>query len=215
MNLGHSKDTMYTGIIQALCPVVEMIDKPGLKSFVVELPENLLVGLQIGASVSLDGTCFTVTKTDGVRVSFDAMQETLAKTTIGSLTLGDQVNIERSAKMGDEIGGHPMSGHVSTVAEIVDVQQSENNKSMTFRVDPSWMRFIFSKGFIGLDGASLTVVDADNAAGTFKIHFIPETLRLTRFGTKKIGDHVNVEIDPQTQVIVETVERVLLEKTIL
>ena len=164
---------MYTGIIQALSPVVEI---------------------------------------DGSRVSFDAMQETLQKSTIGSLKNGDQVNIERSAKMGDEIGGHPMSGHVSTMAEIIDMSESENNKSMTFKVDPSWMRFIFSKGFIGLDGASLTVVDADAKAGTFEVYFIPETLRLTRFGTKQVGDRVNVEIDPQTQVIVETVERVLQER---
>ncbi|HLD20754.1 MAG TPA: riboflavin synthase subunit alpha [Patescibacteria group bacterium] len=203
---------MYTGIIQALSPVVEMIDKPGLKSFVVEFPQRLLSGLQLGASVSLDGVCFTVTKIDGSRVSFDAMQETLLKSTIGSLKNGDQVNIERSAKMGDEIGGHPMSGHVSTMAEIIDMSESENNKSMTFKVDPSWMRFIFSKGFIGLDGASLTVVDADAKAGTFEVYFIPETLRLTRFGTKQVGDRVNVEIDPQTQVIVETVERVLQER---
>ncbi len=202
---------MYTGIIQALCTVVAMIDKPGLKSFVVEFPHRLLDGLQTGASVSLDGVCFTVTRIEGQRVSFDAMQETLAKSTIGSLAQGDQVNVERSARMGDEIGGHPMSGHVSTMAKIVAVGESENNKSMTFKVDPSWMRFIFSKGFIGLDGASLTVVDADARAGTFKVYFIPETLRLTRFGTKQVGHSVNVEIDPQTQVIVETVERVLGE----
>lgn len=206
---------MYTGIIQALCPVVDLIDKPGLKSFIVELSTHLVDGLQIGASVSLDGVCFTVTEIDGTRVSFDAMQETLEKSTIGMLKRGDQVNVERSAKMGDEIGGHPMSGHVSTMAQIVAVDESENNKSMTFKVDPSWMRFVFSKGFIGLDGASLTVVDADKETGTFKVHFIPETLRLTRFGAKHVGDFVNVEIDPQTQVIVETVERVFSEKTSL
>jgi riboflavin synthase len=203
---------MYTGIIQALCPIVEMQDAPGLKHFVVELPAHLVQGLQIGASVAIDGVCLTVTTIDGNRVSFDAMEETLQKTTIGSLKQGDQVNVERSAKMGDEIGGHPMSGHVSTMAEIVDVQQSENNKAMTFRVDPSWMHYVFSKGFISLDGASLTVVDADNVAGTFKVWFIPETLRVTKFGSKRVGDHVNVEIDPQTQVIVETVERILTDK---
>lgn len=203
---------MFTGIIQALCPVVELVDKPGLKSFIIEFPPYLLDGLQLGASVSLDGVCFTVTKINGARVSFDAMQETLQKSTIGTLKQGDQVNVERSAKMGDEIGGHPMSGHVSTMAEIVAIDESENNKSMTFKVDPVWMRFIFSKGFIGLDGASLTVVDADKVAGTFKAHFIPVTLRLTRFGAKQVGNRVNVEIDPQTQVIVETVERVLRAK---
>ena len=104
-----------------------------------------------------------------------------------------------------------MSGHVSTMTEIIEIQESENNKMMTFQVDPVWMRFIFSKGFIGLDGASLTVVDADKQKGTFKVWFIPETLRLTRFGNKQVGDKVNVEIDSQTQVIVETVERVMLE----
>lgn len=191
-----------------------MSDRPGLKSFVVEFPPHLLNGLSLGASVSLDGVCFTVTKIEGARVSFDAMQETLQKSTIGQLASGDFVNVERSARMGDEIGGHPMSGHVSTMAEIIDMRESENNKSMTFKVDPLWMRFIFSKGFIGLDGASLTVVDADKVTGTFQVHFIPETLRLTRFGDKQVGDRVNVEIDPQTQVIVETVERMLTDKRV-
>ena len=144
-------------------------------------------------------------------MSFDAMQETLVKTTIGSLKQGDQVNVERSAKMGDEIGGHVVSGHVSTMAEIVDVAESENNKVVTFHVEPQWMRYIFSKGFISLDGASLTVVDADKEVGTFKVWLIPETLRVTKFGSKKVGERVNVEIDPQTQVIVETVERVLTD----
>ena len=102
-----------------------------------------------------------------------------------------------------------MSGHVSTMAEIIEVQETENNKIMTFQVDPAWMRFIFSKGFIGLDGASLTIVDAHKTKGAFDVWFIPETLRMTRFGTKQAGDHVNVEIDSQTQVIVETVERVM------
>lgn len=204
---------MYTGIVQALCPVVDLVDKPGAKSFIVELPSRLLEGLKIGGSVSVDGTCFTATHINKTHVSFDAMQETLQQTTIGTLKKDDFVNVERSAKMGDEIGGHPMSGHVSTMAEIVSMSQDENNKVMTMKVEPQWMRFIFSKGFVGLDGASLTVVNAKKEEGTFEVHFIPETLRLTRFGTKAIGDFVNVEIDPQTQVIVETVERVLSEKS--
>ena len=105
-----------------------------------------------------------------------------------------------------------MSGHVSTMAEIVSLEESDNNKVMTFKVAPEWMRFIFSKGFIGLDGASLTVVDGDKSQGTFQVWFIPETLKLTRFGDKQVGDRVNLEIDPQTQVIVETTERILLER---
>ncbi|MEK7615300.1 MAG: riboflavin synthase subunit alpha [Patescibacteria group bacterium] len=200
---------MYTGIIHGKFPVVQIEDKSGLRRFVVDLTPELVADLKIGASVSVDGVCFTVSNIDHTCIAFDAMEETLRKTTIGQLAEGNLVNIERSAKMGEEIGGHVMSGHVSTLAEIVDVQTPENNKAVTFKVDPAWMKFIFSKGFIGLDGASLTVVDADKAAGTFKIWFIPETLRLTRFGDKGVGDKVNVEIDAMTQTIVETVERVL------
>lgn len=200
---------MFTGIIKGKFPVVSITDREGLRSFVVSLVPELVEGLKIGASVAIDGVCFTVTKIEDVHVSFDAMEETLKKTTIGLLKDGDSVNIERSARIGDEIGGHIMSGHVSTMAEIVAVNESENNKAIVFKADPQWMRFIFSKGFITLDGASLTVVDADKSNSTFQVWFIPETLRLTKFGEKGIGDHVNLEIDPQTQVIVETVERII------
>ncbi len=200
---------MFTGIIKGLFPVVSIRDQNGLRTFAIQLSSDLIEGLKTGASVAIDGVCFTVTSIDHTVVSFDAMEETLRKTTIGTLKEGDRVNIERSARMGDEIGGHIMSGHVSTLAEIVDIHETENNKAMTFKVDPSWMRFIFSKGFVSLDGASLTVVDANKIDGTFQVWFIPETLRLTRFGEKGIGDHVNVEIDLQTQVIVETVENIL------
>src|SRR3989339_140156 len=202
---------MFTGIIKGKFPVVSITDREGLRSFVVSLSPELVEGLRTGASVAIDGVCFTVTKIEDTHVSFDAMEETLRKTTIGSLKEGDNVNIERSARMGDEIGGHVMSGHISTMAEIVAIDSSENNKAMTFSVDPVWMKFLFSKGFVGLDGASLTIVNAQKEAGTFQVWFIPETLRLTRFGDKQIGDQVNVEIDPQTQTIVETIEHYLLE----
>lgn len=197
---------MFTGIIKGKFPVAFIEDKPGLRSFDVVLSPELVEGEKLGASISVDGVCLTVTKIDGTRVRFDVMEETLCKTTLGDLKEGDFVNIERSAKMGDEIGGHIMSGHISTIAEIIDVHESENNKAMTFKIDPIWMKYIFSKGFIGLDGASLTVVDAKKEDGTFQVWFIPETLRLTRFGEKKVGDRVNVEIDAMTQTVVETAE---------
>lgn len=207
---------MFTGIVKGKFPIVFIEDKPGLRSFEVALSPELacptkpwrrrVEGINLGASISVDGVCLTVTKIYETRVKFDVMEETLRKTTLGDLKEGDFVNIERSAKMGDEIGGHIMSGHISTIAEIIDVHESENNKAMTFKVDSVWMKYIFSKGFIGLDGSSLTVVDAKKNNGTFQVWFIPETLRLTRFGEKKVGDRVNVEIDAMTQTIVETVE---------
>ncbi len=202
---------MFTGIIKGKFSVVSLEEKPGLKIFEVELSPDYVKGIKTGASVAINGVCLTVTSINENRISFDAMQETLDKTTIGLLKQGQEVNVERSAQMGDEIGGHIMSGHVSTMADIVDVEESENNKVVTFQVFPEWMRYIFSKGFIGLDGASMTVVDADKEKGTFKIWFIPETLRLTRFGDKKVGDKVNLEIDTSTQTIVETVENYLKE----
>ncbi|MCX6714429.1 MAG: riboflavin synthase subunit alpha [Candidatus Uhrbacteria bacterium] len=200
---------MFTGIIKGKFPVVSITDREGLRSFVVQFSPEYVEGLSTGASVAIDGVCFTATKIEADHVSFDAMEETLRKTTIGTLKEGDNVNIERSARMGDEIGGHVMSGHVSAMAEIVAVNESENNKAVTFKVDPPWMKYIFSKGFISLDGASLTVVDADKSNGTFQVWFIPETLKLTKFGEKGIGDCVNLEIDPQSQVIVETIETIL------
>ncbi|MBI4713645.1 hypothetical protein HY771_00445 [Candidatus Uhrbacteria bacterium] len=132
---------MFTGIIKGKFPVVILEDEPGLRSFEVELSPELCEGIKLGMSISVDGVCLTVVKINNTSVRFEVMEETLRKTTLGDLKLGDFVNIERSAKMGDEIGGHIISGHVSTVAEIIDVHESENNKAMTFKVDSTWMKY--------------------------------------------------------------------------
>jgi len=200
---------MFTGIIQAQCEVKDIIRKPGLLSFPILLPEDINMTVKQGASIAIDGVCLTVSKIENNRVWFDVMKETLDKTTLGSIDVGVSVNIERSAKMGDEIGGHIVSGHVEGVVEIVAVKESENNKVMTFKVSRDWMKYIVHKGFIALDGASLTVVDPDKEKGTFDIWFIPETLAKTTFGWKKVGNRVNVEIGNQTKLIVETVERIM------
>lgn len=152
--------------------------------------------------------CQTVVRIDGAHATFDAMQETLRKTTIGAIAGARLVNVERSATTGDEIGGHALAGHVSGTAEIVDVSVHENNRVVTFRVPEAWMNYIFSQGFIALDGASLTIVAVDREQATFRVSFIPETLKRTTFGFKGTGDRVNVEIDSRTQIIVDTVERV-------
>jgi riboflavin synthase len=200
---------MYTGIVQACVPVVRVERKPGLQTYAVELPDALIAGLKPGASVSIDGVCQTVVRIDGAHATFDAMQETLRKTTIGAIAEARLVNVERSATTGDEIGGHALAGHVSGTAEIVDVSVHENNRVVTFRVPEAWMNYIFSQGFIALDGASLTIVAVDREQATFRVSFIPETLKRTTFGFKGTGDRVNVEIDSRTQIIVDTVERVL------
>ena len=205
---------MYTGIVQACAPVIRVDSKPGLKTYTVELPEDLLTGLALGASVSIDGVCQTVVRRDGPLVTFDAMEETLRKTTIGQIAEGRQVNVERSATTGDEIGGHALAGHVMGTADIVEVRRSDNNRAVTFRVPAPWMSYIFPQGFIALDGASLTIVEVDKTTDSFRVSFIPETLKRTTFGFKGEGDRVNVEIDSRTQIIVDTVERVLAQMSL-
>ena len=200
---------MYTGIVQGAFAITSVQRKPGLHTLTMELPDHLLADLAIGASVGVDGVCLTVAALQGRSVSFDVMQQTLSVTTLGTLVEGDRVNIERSAKQGVEIGGHMISGHVDGCAEVVAVQQPENNRFVSYRVPEQSMKYIFQKGFIGLNGCSLTVADVDRRAHTFTVCFIPETLRVTTHGDKRQGDRVNFEIDRQTQAIVETVENFL------
>lgn len=204
---------MFTGIIQALQPITRVDHRPGLTSFAVALTKQLVEKLQIGASIAIDGVCLTVVTIDGVEVQFDAMEETLQKTTIGKIVVGQKVNVERSVAFGSEIGGHIVSGHVTGQAEIVRVETPKNNWIVTFKIPVEQMKYIFPKGFIALDGASLTIVQVDKSAGTFTVHLIPETLRMTAFGVKEVGSWVNFEIDSRTQTIVDTIEALYKEGT--
>ena len=201
---------MFTGIVQGVGQIIDIIDQDKLRTYKVKLPAKLTPHIEIGASIANDGCCLTVTDFNDDWVTFDIMQETLALTTLGSKKLNDLVNIERSAKYGDEIGGHVMSGHVSCRATIIDIQKTATNCQMTLVIPEKFMKYVLYKGFIGIDGASLTVGEVKD--NQFNIHLIPETLAITTLDSKKIGDEVNIEIDSQTQAIVDTVERVLAAK---
>lgn len=196
---------MFTGIVTGTFPIVELTRKTGLSTFAVELDAAHGADLAIGASVSLDGVCMTVTKVAGTRAYFDASVETLGKTTLGRVQVGTRLNVERSAKSGAEIGGHPVSGHVDGLAEIVALERPENNCVITFQLPKEYARYVFNKGFVSLNGCSLTVCDLDKKTARFRVFLIPETLRLTTFGASRVGDRVNFEIDRQTQVIVDTI----------
>ncbi|AIA70763.1 riboflavin synthase alpha chain [Pectobacterium atrosepticum SCRI1043] len=202
---------MFTGIVQGTAPVVSIEEKSNFRTHVIQLPPDLLPGLTPGASVAHNGCCLTVTAIDGDRVSFDLMKETLRLTNLGDIHEGDVVNIERAAKFGDEIGGHVMSGHIMCTAEVVKIQISENNHQIWFRLaDEALMKYVLHKGFVGIDGISLTVGEVTR--GRFCVHLIPETLNRTTLGQKRLGNRINIEIDPQTQAVVDTVERVLASK---
>jgi len=202
---------MFTGIVKGRGKLVKIEKYAGLHKLSVSLPDGCDLNLELGASISIDGVCLTVCGIDSSIVRFDVMQETLLKTTLGSLSLGDEVNVERAAKHTDEVGGHQISGHVDCTIEVIKIDKPENNYVISFRVPAEWMPYIFSKGYLAINGASLTVVNADAKNNSFQVWLIPETLRLTTFGNKQVGQKVNLEVDRNTQVIVDTVRRYLSE----
>lgn len=198
---------MFTGIVLGMAQVIAIDKKQSFQTHTLAMTPDMIKGLEIGASVAHNGCCLTVTHIDGHNVSFDLMQATLNTTNLGEVQQGDWVNIERAAKFGDEIGGHSMSGHITLTARIVDVLDTPNNRTVWFEIDQSFMKYVLDKGYIGLDGCSLTIGETQEQR--FCVHLIPETMNRTLFGEKTVGAAVNVEFDPQTQAIVNTVERVL------
>lgn len=204
-------DRMYTGITRGLFPVVAVEHYAGHTHFKVQLNEALTRDIELGASVAIDGVCCTVVAHEGHVLSFDAVEETRKLTTLGELRVGREVSVERSARLGDELGGHDVFGHVIGTGTISALQRVGEQLDLTIRVPAAWMKFILHKGFIAVDGSSLTVGNV-KPEGELELHLIPETLRLTNFAKKQVGDRVNIELDARTVAIVETVERVLAER---
>ena len=207
---------MFSGITRGTFPVAFVRKTGSVQTFGVRLPSELTEGLVPGASVSVDGVCQTVVKVQpdppssetSVVVTFDAIQETLKVTTLGTLTPGVSVAIERSLRVGDEIGGHRVSGHVTGMAIVDEVVSAANGvHDLWLSVPHDWLEFILPKGFIAVDGSSLTVGQVDEAACRFRLHLIPETVRITNLGGKRSGDRVNIELDAETVTIVRTVSR--------
>ena len=199
---------MFTGIVQKLLPITQIQHQQGLLKYAIHLEDQ--TNLKVGASIAIDGTCQTVVRIDGTNVWFDAIPETLEKTTLKNLIVGQLVNMERAAKFGDEIGGHILSGHVYGTATLTNIHENQ----YTFQCPAEWMKYFFEKGFIAIDGASLTLVDVDGK-GAFSVHLIPETLLRTTLGFKKTGALVNIEIDSQTQTIVECCTRISTQRRVV
>jgi riboflavin synthase len=200
---------MFTGIVQTKAKVIQVIEKEQFRTLRLQVIPGHLQLLQRGASVAINGTCLTATQFDIAKgwVEFDVIAETLKLTNLGLLQEGSAVNLERSLKFGDEIGGHIVSGHVQGVAEIIEIVRSADNCAMKLRLPKSLHPYIFSKGFIAVDGISLTVGEVSD--GIFALYLIPETLTVTTLGERKVGDLLNIEMDQQSISIVQTVERVL------
>ncbi len=199
---------MFTGIVQDLCEVVGVEDREGIRRLRVRLGERA-VGLELGASVANNGVCLTATANDGDIVDFDVIAETVRMTNLRFVEPGMRVNVERSLRFGDELGGHILSGHVSGTITVSSIDADGDNRTVWFAVPPEHMSFLMWKGWIAIDGVSLTISHLDRDTNEVAVSLIPETLARTTLGFVEVGSVANLEIDAQTQTIVTTVREVL------
>ena len=197
---------MFTGIVAGTGTIREMSGKEVVR-IQIDFQSVTTDNLETGASVSIDGTCLTVVEIKSPIISFDVIPETLQKTTLGNKSAGSSVNLERALKMGDELGGHLLSGHILGMGEITERIKGKENLDLRISCPNHIMKFVQEKGYIAIDGISLTIGNVDETS--FSLHLIPETLALTTISDKQVGDKVNIEVDSMTQTIVTTVERIL------
>ena len=200
---------MFTGIVAASCEVVKIEQGEEVRSIVVDL-SGYDDDLEIGASVAIDGVCMTVVSAIDGHVRFEAIPETLERTTMGLLKQGSRVNIERSLRMGDELGGHILSGHIMSTARILQRTQKGEGIDLLIEHQADTKPYILEKGYVAVDGMSLTVGEVQSEG--FNLHIIPETLRITTIGAKTEGNLVNIEVDSRTQAVVDTIRSMEVER---
>ena len=201
---------MFTGIVLGTCPVTSVAHGVGTAVLTVDLGGDA-EGLELGASVAVNGTCLTTVEVADGQVRFDIIEETWQQTNLSDLRVGAHVNVERSFRVGDEVGGHVLSGHVAAATTVTAIVADEGHRLVTVSVPGRWMRYLMAKGFVALNGASLTIQDLDREASTITVSLIPETLARTTFNAVAPGDRLNLEVDAQTQAVVDTVRALLPE----
>ena len=198
---------MFTGIVTDIGEVIA-IEKRGDTRLTIATAYDP-DGIAIGASIACSGCCLTAVETGRLQdgrgfFAVDASAETLATTTLGYWKAGTRINLERPLRMGDELGGHVVSGHVDDVGEIVRVEPEGDSLRFRFRVSPGIARFIAPKGSVSLDGTSLTVNEVEGNA--FGVNIIPHTQAMTTWGKARPGDRVNVEIDMLARYVARLAE---------
>ena len=199
---------VFTGIVEGTGKVTEIVHSKNLSKLTVQTSTEFCQDIKLGASVCIDGVCLTVCNIENDKLKFDIIMETLSVTTFGAIKEKDIVNIERSMKLGDEIGGHLLSGHVSNTVTISNIEIPENNHILTFQTSSEVLKYIFPKGYVALNGVSLTIGEVDKVKKTFNVYLIPETLRLTNLQNKLVGDRINIEIETQTRNMVDTMSEI-------
>ena len=198
---------MFSGIVQGAGRVQKITSKKNYISIEISAPKNFNKKLKKGASISVNGVCLTSLDSGQKKLKFDVINETLSKTNIGKLKKGSLVNLERSITASTEIGGHLMSGHIHFSGRVEKILTKNTNKDLQIKFPRKYKEYIFEKGYIGLNGCSLTLGKVNK--DSFYVHLIPETLEVTNLDGLKKGSLVNIEIDQNTIAIVETVKNSL------
>jgi riboflavin synthase len=197
---------MFTGLVQSLAELIATKSVgPGVRLTLAE--PNIATRASIGDSIAINGCCLTVVAIEGDRLSFDSGEETLSRTTLGSVKSGDRVNVESSLRMGDSLGGHLVSGHIDGVGIVDERQDDADWSKFWIRVPAELTRQMASKGSVAVDGVSLTLVEVE--LERFSVALIPHTLQVTTLGRRQVGDRVNIETD----LLAKYVERQLTWKT--
>lgn len=207
---------MFTGIIQTQARVVSANQVNGVMQLTIAVEKQYIQQLNLGASIAINGCCLTVVKvlaSDDLmaQVYFDVIDETLKLTNLGKLELGSFVNYERSVTFGTELGGHIVSGHIHCTAKVAQIVKQQSNYKMQLCIPQQWQKYVLYKGFVAINGASLTVGNVDEQG--FWLHLIPETLAITNLDAAKLGDEFNIEVDQQTYTIINTVENYLRQQS--
>lgn len=201
---------MFSGIVQTVGKIESIKDKNHIKTIRIETHGNYLEDIAIGQSVSVDGVCLSLVKKNNEYCEFEAVEETINRTTLGSYKQGSKVNLEKSLKFGDTVGGHFVSGHIHTRGRIVEVELVGESKNILVEIEEKWIKYLTEKGYISVNGASITIGKVSK--NTFYVHLIPETLKTTNLDELIYDNYVNLEFDQATIAIVDTTERLINQK---
>ena len=201
---------MFTGIVTAQGLIKRIHNQSNYTTLSIKAPKGFAHNLKRGASVAINGICLTVKKESTDNLEFDVITETLDKTNLKLLKKDEKVNLERSMIATSEIGGHLVSGHIFGVGVIKSIDDRGDTKDLRIQAPAAMMQYLFYKGYIALNGCSLTVGKV--LKSSFDIHLIPETIKVTNFQSLQKGDLVNIEIDQTTVNTVETIKKIMLEK---
>ena len=198
---------MFSGIVQEAGKVKDFLKREDIYNISIDCSSKITSNLKKGASVSVDGVCLTVKDENPEILRFDLVEETIKRTNFQNIKIGDNVNLERSVKMGDEIGGHLVSGHIHGISKVVSIEIRDQSWDVEISIEPFMQEYILHKGYVAINGCSLTVGEVSKES--FLIHLIPETLSVTNLFQLEQDSTVNIELDQNTIIIADTIKKYL------